>query len=63
MAERITKCPKCDSRNFKDLTPQLCESTSDTIWMKAKCNECGFEFEYNAWTYVGERAREWGHIL
>jgi len=45
MAFRVVRCEKCDSLKVNDLKNQT--TSSDRILIvKAKCDDCGHEFEY-----------------
>jgi len=53
VSQRILTCPKCDSRDIDDLNPEVKDSKKITVKVKAKCKDCGHEFEYTSRTNPG----------
>jgi transcription elongation factor Elf1 len=55
MASKILTCPECESTKIKDLNPELKEIVEEpTVQIKAKCENCGEEFEYPSATTWGK---------
>lgn len=56
MATYILVCEKCKSKNIKDLNGDLKNTAqSYIVYIKAKCEDCNFEFEYPSATKHGRR--------
>ena len=56
MATKITKCPKCDSKDINTLDKQRKETVkSILVTLHAKCRSCDFEFGYSSATAFGRR--------
>lgn len=54
MATRITTCNKCNSKDIIEINPELKEIVKKIIvQIKAKCNNCGNEFEFSSATKFG----------
>jgi Zn finger protein HypA/HybF involved in hydrogenase expression len=62
MAERITTCPKCNTTNFIITDDSGMNEPRTICIVKAKCNDCGDDFEYPTFTKIGLRKRSSGHI-
>jgi RNase P subunit RPR2 len=63
MAESITECDKCKSRNFTELNPEARHNPIKiTVWINAKCNDCGHEFEFPTFSDKGKEMRRKGQI-
>lgn len=56
MSTTILTCPNCKSENITDLNPELREtSTSPSVIIDARCNDCKHEFTYPTPTSAGRR--------
>ena len=53
MSQRIVHCHKCRSTKIKDINPEVKDSQTITVKVKARCLECGEEFEYTSRTNTG----------
>lgn len=62
MAESITTCTKCNSRNFTITDDSKMDEPKTICIVKAKCYDCGEDFEYPTFTKIGLRERSSGHI-
>lgn len=62
MSEELTMCDKCQSLNFTDINPEARESLKTLVTVRAKCNDCGQEFEYSDFSNRGQELRNKGMI-
>lgn len=62
MAETITTCPKCNSRNFTITDDSAMNEPRIICIVKAKCNECDEHFEYPTFSKIGLDKRNRGMI-
>ncbi len=63
MAESITQCEKCGSENFVEFNPEARDNDLKIlVTIKAKCNDCGEEFEFSDFSNKGLKMRQSGRI-
>ena len=56
MSTKVLTCDKCKSRNITDLNGELKDISKKTIvYIMAKCDDCGHEFQYPSGTKYGKR--------
>ncbi len=62
MSVKITTCDNCQSKDFTDINPEVRNEQQILVTVKAKCNDCGHEFEYSTFSHLGRRKRASGYI-
>lgn len=56
MSTKITTCSNCNSRNIKELNPDVRDTVKFPICkIKCICNDCETEFVISSWTQFGKR--------